>query len=39
MRDKLGGKLIVEHDMGHINSGHGITALPDALNAILELSK
>lgn len=39
MAEKLDAKLIVEHDMGHISSGHGVTQLPDALDAVIGLSK
>jgi hypothetical protein len=39
MEEKLGARLIVEHDMGHISSGHGITSLPDAASAVVELSR
>ena len=38
-RDKLGSKVIIEHNMGHFNSGYGITELPVALAAILEISE
>ena len=37
-RDKLGSKIIVEHNMHHFSQSHGITQLPIALKSILKLS-
>lgn len=38
-RDKLGAKIIIEHNMKHFNSAAGITQLPIALESVLKLSK
>lgn len=38
-RDKLGSKIIIEHNMGHFNEAAGITKLPIALKSILEISR
>lgn len=38
-RDKLGTKIIIEHNKGHINEEIGIKELPSALNALLELAE
>ncbi len=37
-KEKLGAKLIVEHKMKHFSGDDGITTLPSALKAILELN-
>lgn len=37
-RDKLGSKIIVEHQKGHFNEAAGITKLPIALKSLLEIS-
>jgi hypothetical protein len=39
MKEKLGAKLIIKHNMGHFSKSSGITQFPDALNAVLELSR
>lgn len=36
--NKLGSKIIIEHNMSHFNEGAGITQLPSALNALLEIA-
>ncbi|MBI4096539.1 MAG: serine hydrolase family protein [Candidatus Levybacteria bacterium] len=38
-RDKLGSKIIIEHQMGHFNESAGIIQLPIALKSVLEISK
>jgi predicted alpha/beta hydrolase family esterase len=38
-RNELGSKIIVEHAMGHFSGDDGITELPIALNAVLELAQ
>lgn len=35
---ELGSKIIIEHNMSHFNEGAGITELPVALNAVLEIA-
>ena len=35
-RDKLGSKIIIEHEKGHFSGSTGITSLQSALEAILE---
>ncbi len=37
-RNKLGSKIIIEHQMGHFNASAGITKLPIVLQSILEIS-
>ena len=37
-RDKLGSKIIIEHNMGHFNESAGVTELPVALESVLEIS-
>jgi len=36
--EKLGAKIIVEHNKGHFSGSDGITELPSALNSILEIA-
>ncbi len=38
-RDKLGSKIIIEHEKGHFNTAAGVTELPPVLNAVLEIAK
>lgn len=38
-REKIGSKIIIEHNMGHFNEGTGITQLPIALKSLLEIAK
>lgn len=38
-RDKLGSKIIIEHQKGHFNEAAGITKLPIALESLLKLSR
>jgi hypothetical protein len=38
MREKLGAKLIILHDAGHINRKSGYIQLPQALESILKMS-
>lgn len=38
-RDKLGSKIIIEHQMGHFNRTAGVTKLPVVLESVLKLSK
>lgn len=38
-KDKLGSKIIIEHDMGHFNKAAGITQLPIALKSVLGIAK
>lgn len=35
----LSPKIIIEHDMGHINGEAGVTKLPSALEAVLDFTK
>jgi predicted alpha/beta hydrolase family esterase len=37
-REKLGAKIIVEHAKGHFSGEDGVTELPSALEAVLEIS-
>lgn len=37
--DKLGAKIIVEHNKGHFNDEAGVKELPSALEAVLEIAK
>lgn len=37
--DKLGAKVIIEHEKGHFSGSTGTTTLPKALEAILEISQ
>lgn len=37
--DKLGAKIIVEHNKGHFSGDDNINKLPSALNSLLEISK
>lgn len=34
-KEKVGAKIIVEHDKGHFSGSDGVTELPSALNALL----
>ncbi|MFH0804065.1 MAG: alpha/beta hydrolase [Candidatus Zambryskibacteria bacterium] len=36
-QEKVGAKIIVEHDKGHFSGSDGITELPSALDAVLEM--
>ncbi len=38
-RDKLGSKIIIEHNMGHFSGSTGTTQLPIALEKLLEIAK
>ncbi len=38
-RDKIGAKIIIEHGRGHFSGDDGITELPSALEALIEISK
>jgi len=38
-KDKLGAKLIVEHNMKHFSGDDGISELPVVLNNLLEISE
>ncbi len=38
-RERVGAKIIIEHNKGHFSGGDGITELPSALNSVLELAK
>lgn len=38
-RNKLGSKIIIEHQMGHFNAAAGITEFLSVLTAVLEISK
>jgi predicted alpha/beta hydrolase family esterase len=38
-KDKLGAKLIIQHDMKHFSGSDGITRLPVAFDSLLEMSK
>jgi len=38
-RNKLGSKIIIEHQKDHFDEGHGITKLPIALKSLLEITK
>ena len=37
--EKVGAKIILEHNKGHFNEDAGVTSLPSALQAILEIAK
>ena len=37
-REKLGARIIVEHNKGHFNDDAGIKELPSALDAVLEIA-
>ncbi|MGE5297829.1 MAG: RBBP9/YdeN family alpha/beta hydrolase [Acidobacteriaceae bacterium] len=37
-KDKLGSKIVVEHQMNHFSGSRGITKLPAALSGIMELA-
>lgn len=43
LKEKLGAKLIVKHNMGHFSGpaddSQSVTSLPDVIEAILEMSK
>jgi len=36
-KKNLGAKIVLEHNKGHFDDGHGVTELPSALKSILEL--
>ena len=38
-KNKLGAKIIIEHNQGHFSGSDGITELPSALGSILEIVK
>ena len=38
-KEKLGAQIIVEHEKGHFSGSTGTTALPVALDAIIEISR
>lgn len=38
-KEKLGAKIIIEHNKGHFRTDDGITELPVALESILKISK
>jgi predicted alpha/beta hydrolase family esterase len=38
-KQKLGAKIIIEHAQGHFSTKDGVTKLPSALNAILEMDE
>ena len=38
-KDKLGSKIIVEHNMSHFNEAAGVTKIPVVLKSILKISK
>jgi len=38
-KEKLGAKIIIEHNKGHICQESGVMELPSALNEILEMAK
>ena len=38
-KEKVGAKIIVEHNKGHFSGSDDITELPSALNALLEIAK
>lgn len=38
-REKLGAKIIIEHEKGHFSGSTGTTVLPVALNSVLEISQ
>lgn len=38
-RDKVGAKIIIEHNKGHLGGADGNVKLLSALNAVLEISK
>lgn len=38
-KEKVGAKIVMEHLKGHFNENAGVTTLPSALEAFLELSK
>jgi len=37
-KDRLGAKLIIEHNMKHFSGDDGISELPVVLNNLLEIS-
>jgi len=37
-RNKLGSKIIIEHSKGHFSGSDGVTELPSALKAVLEIT-
>lgn len=37
-KNKLGSKIIIEHQMGHFNKAAGVTQLPIALESVLEIA-
>lgn len=38
-RNKLGSKIIIQHQMGHFNAIAGVTKLPTALKSVLEIAR
>lgn len=38
-KEKLGAKIIIEHEKGHFSGSAGTTELPAALNSIIEISQ
>ncbi len=38
-KERVGAKIIVEHNKGHFSGSDGITELPSALDAVLEIAK
>ena len=38
-KEKLGAKIVVEHNKGHFSGSDGITELPSALASVLEMAK
>ncbi len=38
-RDKLGSKIIIEHNKGHLNERAGVTELPVVLEELLKMAK
>lgn len=38
-KEKLGAKIVIEHDKGHFSGSDGITELPSALQAVLDMAQ
>lgn len=38
-KERVGAKIIVEHEKGHFSGGDGVTELPSALSALLDMMK
>lgn len=38
-KERVGSKVIIEHEKGHFSGGDGITELPSALSALLDMMK